>query len=390
MRGNRGNTSEFSPSNILFTIAIAWAAVAASAKDSLRDLADKQGILLGAAAGTAFFGRDSTVFKTHLKQEFNALVAEYQMKFGQLQPTRGDFNWAGPDRMLAYADSNHMKLRGHCLVWHKEAAWLETTSFTKEEMFAILKEHILTVVGRYKGRIPQWDVVNEAISNNPDSTYRDTFLFRRMGIEFIDSCFRWARQADPDVQLFYNDYWNEGLGVKSDKVYDLLKGLKDRGVPVDGVGLQCHFRYDSLPSFADMDTNVKRLTALGLKVAFTEVDFRVPVPAAPDALEKQKEDYQGTLQVCLANPACKTFMIWGVTDAYSWIPASYPGWGAGLLLDAAYAPKPAYDGIWTALGGVSDGIRVPGPPLRNAPAPFMPGWFGPDWRDALGRERAPR
>jgi endo-1,4-beta-xylanase len=384
MRRNQGNIGGLTLPSLLILLAVSLAPTFSIAKDSLRVLADKKGIMLGAAAGTAFFGRDSTVFKANLKKEFNALVAEYQMKFGQLQPTRGDFNWAAGDRMLAYADTNHMKLRGHCLVWHKEAAWLETTSFTKEEMFAILKEHILTVVGRYKGRIPQWDVVNEAISNNPDSTYRNTFLFQRMGIEFIDSCFRWARQADPDVQLFYNDYWNEGLGAKSDKVYNLLKGLKDRGVPVDGVGLQCHFRYDSLPSFADMDTNIKRLADLGLKVAFTEVDFRVPIPATPDALQKQKEDYQGTLQVCLANPNCKTFMIWGVTDAYSWVPASYPGWGAALLLDSAYAPKPAYDGIWTGLGGVSDGILVPGNPPR-ATRPFYPGWFGSGSWDALGR-----
>jgi len=366
------------PLVISFTIALS------SARESLRALADKQGIMLGAAAGTPFFGRDSMVFRTHLKQEFNVLVAEYQMKFGQLQPTRGDFNWAASDRMIEYADANSMKLRGHCLVWHKEAAWLATTEFSRAEMFAILKEHIHSAVGRYKGRIPQWDVVNEAISNNPDSTYRDTFLFRRMGIEFIDSCFRWAREADPDVQLFYNDYWNEGLGVKSDKVYNLVKDLKERGVPLDGVGLQCHFRYDSLPSFADMDANIKRLAQLGLKVAFTEVDYRLPLPATPEALAKQKEDYQGTLAVCLANPNCKTFVIWGVTDAYSWIPASYPGWGAGLLLDSAYAPKPAYEGIWTGLGGIADGILVPGHSVRGA-RPFVPGRFGSGAWDALGR-----
>lgn len=390
MRIIQRNIGSFGLLHPLLTLLLSATAASSSAnekaKESLRDLADKQGIMLGAAAGTAFFGRDSTVFRAHLKQEFNALVAEYLMKFGQIQPTRGDFNWAGPDRMLAFADANGMKLRGHCLVWHKEAAWLATTEFSREEMYAILKEHILTVVGRYKGKIPQWDVVNEAISNNPDSTYRDTFLFRRMGIEFIDSCFRWARQADPDVQLFYNDYWNEGLGVKSDKVYDLVKGLKERGVPIDGVGLQCHFRYDSLPTFADMDANIKRLAQLGLKVALTEVDYRIQLPATPDALEKQKQDYQGTVQVCLANPNCKTVMIWGVTDANSWIPASYPGWGAGLLLDSAYAPKPAYDGVWTGLGGVSDGVLVP-VPSRRASRPFMPGGFGPEWRDALGRAR---
>jgi endo-1,4-beta-xylanase len=311
------------------------------------------------------------------------------MKFGQMQPTRGDYNWAAADRMLAFAEANGMTLRGHCLVWHKEAAWLETTALSKAEMYAVLKEHILAVVGRYKGKIPQWDVVNEAISNNPDSVYRDTFLFKRMGIEFIDSCFRWARQADPDVDLYYNEYWNEGLGLKSDKTYALVKALKERGVPIDGVGLQCHFRHDSLPSFADMDANIKRIAALGLKVAFTEVDYRIPIPATAAALEKQKEDYEGTLRVCMANPNCKTFVIWGVTDAFSWVPKSYPGWGNPLILDSAYLPKPAYAGLWDALGGSPDGILSPGP-LRSAAgkSPSGSGWL---WRkarwDAIGRAR---
>jgi endo-1,4-beta-xylanase len=388
MRIYHGKSRSFHLFLILGSLIAAFTTGPVSAREGLRDLADKQGILFGAAAGTPFFGRDSVVFKAALKQEFNTLVAEYQMKFGQMQPTRGDFNWAAGDRMLAYADANGMTLRGHCLVWHKEAAWLETTAFTRDEMYAILKEHILAVVGRYKGKIPQWDVVNEAISNKPDSTYRDTFLFRRMGIEFIDSCFRWARQADPDAQLYYNEYWNEGLGVKSDKTYDLVKGLKERGVPIDGVGLQCHFRHDSLPTFADMDANIKRIAALGLQVAFTEVDYRVPVPATAADLEKQKEDYAGTLAVCLANPNCKTFVIWGVTDAFSWVPKSYPGWGSPLILDSAYAPKPAYYGLWTGLGGGPIPILAPGSP-RRAGTPALPGWFGPSWRDALGRTRQP-
>lgn len=389
MRRNNRRTGNFRFSLILATLIGAFTAVSVSAKDALRDLADKHGIVFGAAAGTPYFGRDSVQLKAALKREFNSIVAEYQMKFGQMQPSRGDYNWTAADRMLAFADANGMTLRGHCLVWHKEAGWLETTSFTREEMYAILKEHILAVVGRYKGKIPQWDVVNEAISNNADSVYRDTFLYRRMGIEFIDSCFHWARQADPDAQLYYNEYWNEGLGLKSDKTYNLVKGMKERGVPIDGVGLQCHFRHDSLPTFADMDANIKRLAALDLKVAFTEVDYRIPMPATAEALQLQKEDYEGTLRVCMANPNCRTFMIWGVSDAFSWVPKSYPGWGNPLILDSAYAPKPAYDGLWTALGGVPDGILVPGD-SRRAPRPFLPGWFGPAWRDALGRARETR
>lgn len=364
--------------------------ITASAGESLRDLADAKGILFGAAAGTPFFTAD-TLLKANLKREFNGLVAEYQMKFGQLQPTRGAYNWTAPDRMLAFADSNGMALRGHCLAWHKEAGWLEAGDFSREDMFAILKDHIHTVVGRYKGRIPQWDVVNEAVSNDPDSLYRDTFLFRKMGSGFIDSCFRWAREADSGAALYYNEYWNEGLGPKSDKTFELVKGMKERGVPIDGVGLQCHFRYDSLPAFEDMDANLKRLAGLGLSAAFTEVDFRIPVPAAPEALEKQAEDYRRTLEVCLANPNCRTFMIWGVSDAYSWIPKSYPGWGAGLILDADYRPKPAYYGLRVALGGEANGILSRGPArpasgFRN----FRFGRFGPKWRDALGRAPVPR
>lgn len=384
---NRRKSGNLSLALLVGSLIPAMATAPVHARDALRDLADKKGLLFGAAAGTPFFGRDSVPFKAALKREFNLVVAEYQMKFGQMQPTRGDFNWAAADRMLAFADTNKMTLRGHCLVWHKEAAWLETTAFTREEMYAILKEHILAVVGRYKGRIPQWDVVNEAISNNPDSTYRDTFLFRRMGIEFIDSCFRWARQADPDVQLYYNEYWNEGLGIKSDKTYELVKGLKERGVPIDGVGLQCHFRHDSLPTFADMDANIKRLAALGLNVAFTEVDYRVPIPATAEALQKQNEDYAGTLAVCLANPNCRTFVIWGVTDAFSWVPKSYPGWGAALILDSAYVPKPAYNGLYAGLGGDPIGILVPGSRITIKAPPSGTLLFGT--RNALGRRILP-
>lgn len=382
MQDIRRNRSRLYPIRRLLSSVLPLLIISVSAGEALRDLADKKGLMLGTAAGGAFF-RDKD-YRNVMKREFNALVAEYQMKFGQMQPVRGEYEWAVSDGMLAFADSNKMALRGHCLVWHKEAAWLEKTEFPKEEMFAILKEHIQTVVGRYKGRIPQWDVVNEAISNNPDSTYRDTFLFRRMGIEFIDSCFRWARAADSSVKLYYNEYWNEGLGVKSDKTYQLVKGLKERGVPIDGVGLQCHFKYDSLPPFADMDANIKRLGALGLEVGFTEVDYRIPLPATPQVLQKQREDYEGTLSVCLANPNCRTFVIWGFTDGYSWIPGSYPGWGEALIMDGNYRPKPAYDGILTVLGGTPDGIRM-NSSFRRIPRPILPGWFGPEFRDALGR-----
>lgn len=353
-----------------------------TARETLRQLAEKRGVLIGAASGDGFNASDAR-YKTILKQEFNAVVSEYQMKFGQIQPSRGVYNWGPSDNLLAFADLNAMQLRGHCLVWHKEASFLDKTEFSRVEMFSILKDHIHKVVGRYKGKIPQWDVVNEAVSNHPDSLYRDTFLFRRMGIEFIDSCFRWAREADPDALLFYNEYWNEGLGIKSDKTYNLVKGLKERGVPIDGVGLQCHFRYDSLPKFTEMDANIKRLAALGLQVAFTEVDYRIQLPATPAQLARQKEVYQGTMAVCLANPGCKTFMLWGFTDAFSWIPGYYAGWGDALPFDANYQAKPAYDGLWESLANPSVGLYLRN--VRVYRAGRMRGFPMSGMWDVLGR-----
>ncbi|MEO7425040.1 MAG: endo-1,4-beta-xylanase [Fibrobacteria bacterium] len=362
--------------------------VCLDAKETLKVLANQQDFTLGAAAGLTFFAVNQP-YKDLLRQEYNTVVSEYQMKFGQLQPERGAYRWIASDSLVAFAEHNGMKVRGHCLVWHKEASFLATGTFTREEMLAILKEHIHEVVGRYRGKIPQWDVVNEAISNNPDSLYRDTFLFRTMGIDYIDSCFRWAREADPDVQLYYNEYWNEGLGPKSDKTFEFVKGLKERGVPIDGVGLQCHFRYDSLPSFADMDTNIKRLAGLGLQVAFTEVDYRIRPPATDSQLAIQKKDYQGTLEVCLANPNCRTFIIWGVADDYSsWIPSSYPGWGEALPFGKNFQPKPAYDGLWESLAARVPGVSIGKPPARK-PAPaghgYAPGLLYLGLWDLLGR-----
>ncbi len=369
-------------------------AIAQPAKESLGQLAEKRGMLFGAAAGEAF-NNDNAAFKAALAREFNSVVSEYSMKFGQVVPARGTYNWGPGDKLVDFAQQNKMKVRGHCLAWHKEASFLETTRMTRAEMLAALKDYALKAVGRYKGKVVQWDVANEVISNNPDSTYRDTFLFRTMGIDFVDSCFRWARQADPDVPLFYNDYWNEGMGIKSDKVYAFVKGLKERNVPIDGVGLQCHFRYDSLPTFAEMDANIKRMGRLGLQVAFTEVDYRVDLPITEAKLAKQREVYEGTLRVCLENPNCKTFILWGVTDAFTWIDGYYPGWSAPLLLDRSYKPKPAYEGMWQNLNAYfpttafrRDGIGGPKHSILTRADPGVDALGRPPsavWRGRIGK-----
>ncbi len=328
---------------------------------TLRQLADAKGIVFGTAVGDSFWGIDKR-YQATVKRDFNTIVAEYHMKFGKLHPRPIEFEWRFADSIMRFADEQGMKVRGHCLLWHKEAGWLEKVNYSRDSLMFLIHRAIDSIVGRYRGKIPQWDVVNEAISNKTDSLYRDTFLFRKLGIDYIDSAFRWARAADSSVKLYYNEYGNEALGLKSQKTYDFLKGLKERGVPVDGIGLQCHFDNDSVPDLDSIAANMKRLAELDLDIALTEVDYRLSFPVDSAKLAKQKENYRDLMKVCLENSRCKTFLVWGVNDSTSWVRPYFKNRGAPLLFNNDYAAKPAYYGIWEALAGrpnaIGQGLRI--------------------------------
>ena len=133
-------------------------------------------------------------------------------------------------------------------------AWLTEGTWTRDELIAIIREHITTVVGHYRGRVAAWDVVNEGVGD--DGSLRDTIWLRGIGPEYIDMAFRWAHEADPDALLFYNDYAGEGLGTKSDAIYALVQGLLERGVPINGVGLQMHVSLRWSPQPQDVAANM--------------------------------------------------------------------------------------------------------------------------------------
>ncbi|MDB5049708.1 MAG: glycoside hydrolase family 10 [Fibrobacteres bacterium] len=332
-------------------------------QESAGNLARKRGVYVGAAVGGAFWGSDVR-YKDTLKKEYNIIVAENAMKFDQLEPKRNLFTWKQADDLAAFAAQNDMALRGHNLVWHQASGWISQAAagLDRIEMQGILKNHIDSVVGHFQGKILEWDVVNEGL-DDASGGLRDTFWRQRIGDDYLDSAFTWAHRADPKALLFYNDYSGEGMGGKADRIYALVKGMKDRGVPVQGVGLQCHFASAKSFSVADIDLNMKRLGALGLRVSVTELDFRTALPADSAALAVQKDNYARLLAVCLANANCKSFLTWGFTDAYSWVPDFFPGQGAALPFDAEYKPKPAYQGMVQALTDAV-GIR---PALRPGP-----------------------
>ncbi|HNT74075.1 MAG TPA: endo-1,4-beta-xylanase [Anaerolineae bacterium] len=307
----------------------------------LRALADARNILIGGAVEPQHIRCDQTYAEV-LGREFNILVAENAFKFWPIHPEQGRYDFTGADTVAEFAETHAMQIRGHTLVWHTSTPdWINNATFTQEQWNAVLQDHITTVVSRYKGRVAYWDVVNEGISENGVGL-RKTVWSDGVGPDYIDKAFTWAHAADPDALLFYNDYAAEGMGGKSDEVYNLVKGMVERGIPIHGVGLQMHFVAGASPSPEDIARNIQRLGELGLQVHITELDIRLPVEASKDDLDQQANLYQQLLEVCTQAENCAAFVMWGFTDRYSWVPNSFSGYDHALIFDKAYRSKPAY------------------------------------------------
>lgn len=315
---------------------------------SLRELAQARGVSIGTAVSATPLRCDPT-YAEALRYEFNLVTTENALKFGPVHPEPDRYDWRDADDIIDLAEAQGMRVRGHTLVWHHQLPrWIEEGEWTRQELIDVLHEHIVTVVGRYKGRIYAWDVVNEAIDGGD---LRDTIWLRTIGPEYIDMAFRWAREADPGALLFYNDYGGEGINAKSSTIYDLVAGMRERGVPIDGVGLQMHVPSGQAPSPREVTENMDRLAELGLQVHVTELDVRIEGEPSDEELGTQARTYQQIAESCLAARGCTALVTWGLSDRYSWIPSQFPGWGSALLLDETYQPKPAYDALADALHG---------------------------------------
>jgi endo-1,4-beta-xylanase len=239
-----------------------------------------------------------------------------------------------------------MRVRGHTLVFHNQlASWLTSGTWTKDEAKALLVDHITKVVGHYRGRVAEWDVVNEVLGDN--GALRSGFWLDRIGPEYIELAFRTARAADPTVGLYYNDYNIEGINAKSDSAYAFVRDLIARGVPITGVGFESHFQVGGIPS--SIGANITRFAALGLKVHITELDVRLQLPSTTSQLATQAQNYKDVVDACVKNTACDAVVFWGFTDRESWIPSTFAGWGDALLLDSNYQPKPAFSSVQSSL-----------------------------------------
>ena len=325
-------------------------------------------------------GRDPAAGALAAKH-FSALTAENDMKWPFVHPAPGRYDFATADAYVDFAEKHGMAMIGHTLVWHSQnPPWLfkeeDGRSASREVMLARMRDHIHTVVGRYKGRIKGWDVVNEALADGGDEMLRDSPWRRIIGDDYLDHAFRFAREADPAAELYYNDYGLEN-GRKREKCVAMLRGMIARGVPVDGVGTQSHFHLNH-PSVAEVEKTITAFASLGLKVMVTELDVDV-LPsrghsgiadvnrreeASPelnpyaDGLpagiqEKLARRYSELFDVYVKHRASITRVtFWGLDDGHSWLN-HFPIRGRTnhpLLFDRGLKPKPAFGAV-VAKGG---------------------------------------
>jgi endo-1,4-beta-xylanase len=250
-----------------------------------------------------------------------------------VEPARGVFNFTPADRVVAHAESKGMRVRGRSLVDSPHSLWTGNLS-TAQDTTQAMVTHITAVAGHYRGRIHSWDVVSEAYTSA--GTLLPTLWQRRIGSSYLELAFRTARQADPAARLCYNDYGIEDLNAaKTRAVVAMVKDFKNRGVPIDCVGLESHFD-PNVPVPAGYAQTIAQFAALGVDVQITELDIIGSGTAQADA-------YRRAVGACVAVPRCTGVTVWGVTDKYSWRSGGTP-----LLFDAAYAKKPAYHAALSA------------------------------------------
>jgi endo-1,4-beta-xylanase len=345
---------------------------------TLRSLADAQGIHFGAAVK---FPTSRDMYDSTLAHQFNGLVCENAMKFENIMTGPTTFNYSTADAIINFGVSHGMYLRGHTFIWHKQnPSWFMNLNISRDSAFKLMNYYITSVMTHYKGKIKEWDIVNEAVARDSSgmrlgSGYAETAQNSKWAaltdaanhnFDYIDSAYTYARRADSSVLLFYNDYNCEGMGKKSELVYNLVTRLKNQKL-IDGIGLQCHYHLmadtgvNGAWNLSEMETNLKRLTALNLRISFTEVDIRIPTLHSPltaidsTNLLKQRNEYSSLLRLFLAQPNRQCFFIWGVNDTQSWIPDVFKGYGSPLLFsntrgsNGEYIPKPCYYGIQEVL-----------------------------------------
>lgn len=309
-----------------------------------------------------------------VETQFNSISPENALKWQSVHPSPGAYNFAPSDHYVAFGEKYKMFIVGHCLVWHNQVPrWVfedaQGKPLTREALLDRMHDHIRTVVGRYKGRIGGWDVVNEALSD--DGTLRPTRWYKIIGEDYILKAFQFAHEADPDAELYYNDYSLENAAKRKGAV-ELIRKLQAAGAPISGIGLQGHVRIDSPDAHTESET-IEAFAALGIRVNISELDVDVlPRTSRTDSADiaataaggPQSNPYVNGLPEEMQQKLTKRYAelfgvfiqhrsvlgrvtFWGVTDADSWLN-NFPTRGRTnypLLFDREGKPKPAFAAV---------------------------------------------
>ncbi|KAK4105154.1 glycoside hydrolase family 10 protein [Parathielavia hyrcaniae] len=280
--------------------------------------------------------------------EFGQTTPTNGQKWLFVEPTRGVFNYTEGDIVTSLAKKHGMYLRCHALVWHSQLApWVESTTWTADELRKVIVEHVTKVARHWKGQCYAWDVVNEAL--NEDGTYRESVFYNVLGEEYIKLAFKTAAEVDPKAKLYYNDYNLESPSGKTAGAQRIVKMLQAEGIKVDGVGLQAHLIAENHPTLDQHIDAIQGFADLGVEVALTELDIRLTVPATAENLAQQKEAYKNVVGACVQVEGCIGVTLWDFYDPFSWVPYVFPTEGAATLWFEDFAKHPAYDGVVEAL-----------------------------------------
>jgi endo-1,4-beta-xylanase len=319
---------------------------AAAVASTLRAGAETDTRYFGVAVGQSDVSNSSAA--NLAGSQFDMVTPQNEMKWDTVEPNNGQFNFSPGDSIVNFATSHNERVRGHNLVWHNQLpGWMSSLSGSAAK--SAMEAHITGEASHYKGKIYAWDVVNEPF--NEDGSFRQDVFYNAFGggAQYIGDAIRTAHAADPAAKLYVNDYNVEGSGAKSDAMYSLAQTLLAQGVPLSGIGFESHFIVGQVPS--SLQANMQRFANLGLDVAITELDDRMTTPASSGNLQQQATDDANIVKACLAIAHCPGITQWNVSDAGSWIPGTFPGYGAATLFDNNYQPKPAYTSVLNALAG---------------------------------------
>lgn len=318
---------------------------------SLRELADRRGVLIGAAFRTKRAAVSDDRYLSLMANEFNVVGTESCLKMQHLSRKAGEWNFKTADKVIELAEKNGQKVHGHVLVYHNSIPdWITRRSWKKAELLQVLEDHVRTVVRHFKGRVHIWDAANEVWSNKDKGRYKKKLFYNVIGEDYPKYPFIWAHEEDPEARLIFNGNEYTFPGPALDQALRSFKRWLDEGVPIHGVGIQLHVKLDMAESvgfekcLGRLGQTMDKFRSLGLDIHITELDVAIREPVTAAKLERQARLYGDILALCLEK-SCKEITMWGCTDAHSWINDDgndYGGYSSGLLFDAQYQRKPAY------------------------------------------------